>query len=123
MYKNVKVCYWRYTFNYNGFVIPYFGIVINKSLKGHNLLPNLLEHEYIHWKQFEQLTLFQFLILYIVYSIKYGYDLNPIEIEARYQETDFVKEHYTFSVRMGLANTPKNPNFRRFKPYNKPNII
>lgn len=116
--KNYKapVFFWRYTFNYNGFIIPYVGIIINSSLKESPLLNNLIDHEFVHWKQwkrYKSATLFIF--LYLCDVIYHGYDLSLFEIEARFNENKWVKYNYTQAVRLGLANTPENENFRKGK--------
>lgn len=107
------VHYWKNTFGFNGFVIPLFGIVINKIHINDPNLANLIDHEYVHWKQFKRYGILPMLILYIYYCIRVGYDKNPLEIEARHNEDEFVKQNYTYAVRNGLASTPYNKNFRK----------
>ena len=43
---------------------------------------SIRRHEECHQKQIQELGWFKFMFLYIVYSIKYGYDKNPFEIEC-----------------------------------------
>lgn len=47
-----------------------------------------LRHELKHVEQYQRLGFLRFLVLYIWYSIKHGYYLNPLEIEARLAEQD-----------------------------------
>ncbi|MGB0881864.1 MAG: hypothetical protein ACPGSO_02845 [Vicingaceae bacterium] len=42
----------------------------------------LLNHEYIHILQQNELGFLRFVFIYLFYSVKYGYDKNPFEIEA-----------------------------------------
>lgn len=72
----------------------------------------MLLHELVHWKQFQREGLIKFLINYNSAHKKHGYDGNPYEIEARFEESDFCKSNYTYCVRNGLAKTAKNIHFR-----------
>lgn len=95
--------------NYNGYIVPPFGIFIKESERDNAAL---LEHEMIHWKQFQREGLLSFLFNYSKQSIKKGYDKNPYEIEARTAETEYCKLNYTECIRSGASNTTYNPNFR-----------
>ena len=118
--KYPKVFYWKYTFNYNWFIIPMVGIVINKKLKKHKKLKNLIKHETIHWNQYKKYTALIFIILYLVDILVNGYDWSLLEIEARQNENLFTQTFYTYSVRNFLADTPWNKNFRRGKKFKDP---
>lgn len=120
--KIPPVFHWSYTFNYNGFIIPMIGIVINKSLKDHPNKQNLIDHEMIHWQQYKKYTMILFLFLYLCDVLYHGYDLSLFEIAARYNENKWVKYNYTAAVRHGFANTPANPNFRKGKRIKFPSI-
>ncbi len=62
--------------------LPPLGIFINKNTTPH--LGNVIVHESTHWKQQEKSGgALPFYADYIKYNIKYGYDKNPYEIEAR----------------------------------------
>jgi hypothetical protein len=122
MKKQPYIFYWPYTFQYNGFIIPMVGIVINKSLKDHPNKQNLIDHEMIHWKQYKKYTVILFLFLYLCDVLYHGYDLSLFEIEARYNENKWVKYNYTAAVRQGFAKTPHNPNFRKGKQIKFPSI-
>jgi len=96
-------------FGFNGFVIPSVGVFIKEEHKDSEAL---LLHELVHWKQYQREGLFRFLFNYNLATLKHGYDGNPYEIEARFEESDFCKSNYTYCVRNGLAKTVCNPNFR-----------
>lgn len=114
--RSIPIFFWRYTFRYNGFIIPYVGIIINSSLKTHPRLVNLICHEEIHWKQWKRCKLATiFIFLYLCDVLYHGYDWSLYELEARAGENKWVKYNYTEAVRYGLASTPENPNFRKGK--------
>lgn len=46
----------------------------------------LRKHENTHWEQYKRMGLFKFYGLYLWYSLKHGYQNNPMEIEARVSE-------------------------------------
>lgn len=95
--------------NYNGYIVPPFGIFIKESEKDNQAL---IEHELMHWRQFQREGLIPFLVNYSKGAFKGGYDKNPYEIEARTNETEYCKQNYTECVRNGTAQTVYNPNFR-----------
>lgn len=97
-------------FNFNGLSLPPFGIFIRKEQQ-HNEALKL--HELVHWKQYKRYGLFLFLLKFVYHQAKDGYDKNPLEIEARFNESDFCKANYTHCVRNGLAKTVSNPDFRK----------
>ncbi len=47
-----------------------------------------VRHELKHVEQYHRLGFFKFIALYLWYSIKHGYHLNPLEVEARLAEAD-----------------------------------
>jgi len=49
--------------------------------------PGWMVHENKHKEQYKRYGFFGFLIRYIIYSIRYGYD-NPLEIEAFQAQID-----------------------------------
>lgn len=115
MKGNVNIFYWKYTFNYNGFIIPYVGVILNKNVKGIEKENELIAHELIHWIQFKRYGATLFVLLYLIDVLLHSYDLSLFEIEARFNENDFAKYNYTYAVRNGLSKTPHNPNFRKGK--------
>jgi hypothetical protein len=109
--SNKPKVYYRKTLsnNYNARTIPPFGIYILESQKD-NL--ELLNHELIHWKQYQEKGLVNFYLDYLTQYNAYGYDEMPMEFDARINENDFCKLNYTYCVRNGMANTIYQPNFR-----------
>lgn len=96
--------------NYNGYIIPPFGVFIKSSEKENTAL---IEHEMMHWKQFQREGLLRFLFNYGKHAVKDGYDKNPYEVEARTVEDDYCKHNYTECIRSGKSKTAYNPNFRK----------
>ena len=110
--NNPKVYYVDYIpGNYNGCILPPFGILIKKEQKGNCVL---LEHERVHWQQYQRNGLLPFLINYWHQHFKCGYDLNPYEIEARLLsgEVPCCITDYTSCVREGRSVTVYNPEFK-----------
>lgn len=94
--------------NYNGRTIPPFGIWIVESQKDNQ---ELINHELIHWKQYQRLGLFNYYKEFQDQLQKFGYDKAPLEIEARANESDYCKLNYTECVRTGHSKTVYNPQF------------
>lgn len=93
----------------NARMIPPFGIVIKESEKNNSAL---IEHEMVHWGQFQKEGLIPFLFNYAKENKKFGYDQNKYEIQARTVENKYCKQNYTQCVRNGMAKTVYNPKFR-----------
>ncbi len=109
---NPKVFYVnRIPGGFNGCILPPFGILINESQRDNKIL---IEHEKVHWQQYQREGLLPFLANYWAEHFKHGYDLNPYEIEARLKsgEIPCCLHNYTECVRNGLSLTVHNPNFR-----------
>lgn len=96
---------------YNGYAAFPLGIFIKESEKDNKML---MDHEMIHWKQFQREGIIPFLINYSLEALKNGYDKNPYEIEARNLsgEKQECLTNYTDCVRLGIAETVNNPNFK-----------
>ena len=96
---------------YNGYAAFPFGIFIKESERNNKML---LEHEMVHWRQFQKEGFLPFLINYSIESINKGYDNNSYEIEARLLSGEKPEciENYTACVKFGCANTVENKNFR-----------
>ncbi len=77
---------------YRAHTIPPFGIFIKKEYKGNE---KILNHDLIHWKQYKRMGLFKFYFTYLKQFLKYGYNKMPMEIEARYEEDEYTKTHYS----------------------------
>ena len=95
--------------NYNGMIVPAVGIFITEKEKDNQ---ELLNHELIHWKQYQEEGLLM-LPKYLSEILKNGYDGNTYEVEARENESEYCKYNYTECVRTGKSVTAYNPNFRR----------
>lgn len=70
-------------------------LVINKTIYLYNVSkndflqhPTWLAHELVHVQQYQRLGLLKFLFLYLVQSMKNGYQNNLYEKEAVCNETD-----------------------------------
>ena len=71
-------------------------MVIGKTIYLHNsskedFLKNKkwVRHEVAHVKQYAQLGVFRFVLLYLLESFNKGYENNSFEIDARQKETDY----------------------------------
>ena len=96
--------------NYNALTLPPFGIFILESEKQNK---HLLQHELIHWEQYNKMGLVNWLLNFSSELNKFGYDKAPMEIEARKEECNFCKTNYTQCVRNGKSKTVFNPQFRK----------
>jgi hypothetical protein len=47
-----------------------------------------IKHEHVHIKQIQRLGVIKFYITYLYYSMKHGYEGNPLEIEAYIKQDD-----------------------------------
>jgi hypothetical protein len=99
----------RLSGNYNARTIPPFGIYILESERDN---ANLLAHELVHWRQYQEQGLIPFYWNYLNEISTYGYDNMPMELEARFLENEYCRNNYTECVRNGQAITVHNPNFR-----------
>jgi len=71
---------------------------LRKWVKGITLYPfiffqgkptrTLRKHEYVHIEQIHRHGILKFYLLYIYYSIRFGYEKNPFEIEAYTKEKE-----------------------------------
>lgn len=96
--------------NFNAATIPPFGIYIAKE---HANNSQLLNHELVHWQQYQRMGLVPFYSTYFKQLLFHGYDLHPMEQEARKNEAEYCRTNYTECVRSGLAVTINNPDFRK----------
>jgi hypothetical protein len=94
---------------YNALTLPPIGVFIRAE---HRENTALLDHETIHWQQYQREGLLPFLWKYGRAASQHGYDGNPYEIEARHLETPYCQHQYTECVRTGQARTVYNPEFR-----------
>ena len=70
-------------FGYGGITLPPFGIYV---LPHRMEEQRLLRHERAHWAQYQRMGFVRYYVLYIYYSMRYGYWNNPMEHEARSAE-------------------------------------
>jgi len=77
---------------YRGMTIPPIGIFIKNNYKNNQ---KIINHELIHWQQYQKLGLIKFYFKYIQQFIIYGYDNMSMEIEARYEEDEYTKYNYS----------------------------
>lgn len=96
-------------FGLNAMTVPPFGIMVTEK---HSCNVGLLEHELVHWKQFQQSGLLGYYLNYLRGHVARGYDGNPMEVEARFREDCYCKENYTECVREGYSKTVYEPSFR-----------
>jgi len=91
--KNPRLYYVRWTLPpYRAMIIPPFGIFIKRRYKNNQKTFN---HEMIHWKQYQRMGLIKFYSQYFKEFSIFGYDKMPMEMEARYEEDEYTKEHYS----------------------------
>ena len=95
--------------NFNALTLPPIGIFVRRD-QAQNAA--LLNHELVHWKQYQQMGLLRYYATYAGQYFRDGYDKMAMELEARSNETTWCQENYTECVRRGMAATVNNPNFR-----------
>ncbi|SED21380.1 hypothetical protein SAMN04489761_4645 [Tenacibaculum sp. MAR_2009_124] len=102
--KQPKIHYTKYIIApFRGMTSPPFGIFIRKDLQGNQ---QILEHDLIHWKQYQRMGLIMFYFRYFIQLLIIGYDTMPMEMEARQNESENVKWNY----RTKYHNHEKTPN-------------
>lgn len=60
--------------------LPPFGIYCRASVLND---AQLATHEQVHWEQYQKMGFWRYYLTYLWYQIRYGYDKNPMEVEAR----------------------------------------
>lgn len=91
--KKPKIYYVRRVWPpYRAMTIPPFGIFISQKHKDNK---KLLNHEMVHWEQYQRMGFFIFYFKYFFQKIKFGYDKMPMEMEARYKEDEYTKKHFS----------------------------
>ena len=91
--KESKIHYVRWTLPpYRAMTIPPFGIFVRNQYKGNK---KILNHEMIHWKQYQCMGLLKFYYQYFKEFLIIGYDKMPMEMEARYEENEYEKNNYS----------------------------
>lgn len=65
---------------YNAITLPPLGIwATTNHVNNHRLY----QHECVHWQQAQRMGLVKYYATYCWYHLRYGYEHNPMEIEAR----------------------------------------
>ena len=89
---NPKIRYVKWLWgSYRAMTIPPFGIFVKKEFEGNS---KILEHDLIHWKQYQRMGLLLFYFRYFMQMLLIGYDTMPMEMEARQNEDDKTKWNY-----------------------------
>lgn len=65
---------------FEGVCLPPFGIYILPESISNKFL---VEHERVHWRQYQRMGLIKFYFTYFYQIIRYGYQNAPMEREAR----------------------------------------
>jgi hypothetical protein len=68
------------TFGYGGITLPPFGIYILAERLDD---AELVQHEMVHWSQYERMGAIKFYWNYLAGLVRYGYKNHPMEVEAR----------------------------------------
>lgn len=63
---------------FNAITLPPFGMFFNFG----NFVDSTIKHELVHWEQYKRFGFLGFYLLYLYYTLKYGYENNPMELEA-----------------------------------------
>ncbi len=77
---------------YRAVTIPPFGIFISRQYKGNE---KILNHEMVHWNQYQKMGFFAFYFKYFFQRLTIGYNEMPMEMEARYEEDEYTKKHFS----------------------------
>ncbi len=77
---------------YRAMAMPPLGIFISRQHKNNE---KILNHELVHWKQYQEMGFFVFYFKYFFQLLTVGYDKMPMEIEARYEEDEYTKKHFS----------------------------
>lgn len=96
-------------FGQNAITIPPVGIYLNQKEINNSAL---LQHELVHWRQYQDMGLLSYYFNYLNQHVANGYDGNMMEQEARQNENEYCKINYTECVRTGISRTVTNPKFR-----------
>lgn len=97
--------------NYNAMTLPPIGIFVRADQSNN---AELLQHELVHWQQYQRMGLLRYYGTYLDQLFTDGYDRMALEMEARGNETPYCRQNYTQCVRSGTAKTVSNQRFRNF---------
>lgn len=79
------ILWWLKSSRYKAITLPPFGIY---ALPEHLEDPRLRRHEEAHWQQAKQYGTLGFYARYLWYTLRHGYFLNPMEVQARKAEDE-----------------------------------
>lgn len=65
-------------FKFNAITIPPFGMFFFSE----HFVDSTINHELVHWQQWQRMGTFGFYLNYLIGFLKYGYRNNPMEVEA-----------------------------------------
>jgi hypothetical protein len=74
------VSWWLARTGYRGITLPPFGIFMAPGSESDT---GLIKHEMVHWAQYQRMGAVRFYATYLWFQVRYGYEKNPMEIEAR----------------------------------------
>ena len=77
---------------YRAMTIPPFGIFVSQQ---HKTDIKILNHEMVHWRQYQEMGFFIFYFKYFFQLLTNGYNKMPMEIEARFEEDKYTKKHFS----------------------------
>lgn len=66
--------------HFDAITLPPLGIYVKAERMNDEIL---IRHEMCHWNQYQRMGAVKFYGLYLWYSLRYGYWMNPMEVEAR----------------------------------------
>lgn len=81
----------KYVPYFRGLCLPPFGIFLSEKYKNNR---GLFVHELIHWKQYKRMGLIMFYFRYLSQLFLVGYDIMPMEMEARQHESEKFRWNY-----------------------------
>lgn len=76
---------------FRAMTVPPFGIFIKKEFKADK---QILEHDLIHWAQYQRMGLFLYYFRYFMQLLLIGYDTMPMEMEAWQNDDEHTKWNY-----------------------------
>ena len=76
---------------FRAMTVPPIAIFVKKEHKGNN---DIIEHDLIHWRQYQRMGFLMFYLRYFLQLIIIGYDTMPMEMEARQNDDHHTKWNY-----------------------------
>lgn len=72
--------WWLKAWGFDGITLPPRGVYVLAEKQGDE---RLVRHEAVHWAQYERMGAIKFYATYLWYTLRHGYQNNPMEVEAR----------------------------------------